>query len=167
MESQTDATAALLHCVYRDLLTYLPIASVGQAETFAANLALMRTGRSRREVFRKLLWLKVSPDIAEATTFKWLSKFEIEILFAEKYGDRLAAVPGFYLNDRWRVNLPKRCAFLAYRNRHQAIRGILCQPLDSFEYYFLLSSLKFGGARALRMERFDQEFFESYKEPFL
>lgn len=174
-QTVSDVSAALRHVVYRDLMSLLPIASVYQVEQFAANLALcravggQRSAVSKEKIMRKIIGrlrlLRVSPDIATATNYTKPSRGEIEIFMARKFGDRLKEVAGFYFKDRWRVNLPESCAFIEYRSSLGFNRGVLCQPLYSIDSYFLLSSSKFDGPKALRMEQTDRDFFESFKEP--
>jgi hypothetical protein len=175
--AQIDTSAALRHAVYGDLLSMLPIASLRQAQAFAANLALCRNTfnlwerdyRKRRraidQVMMRLLLLRVSPDIAEATNYKWRDSSEIESTLADKYGERLKSVAGFYFDRRWRVNLPDRCALRGYRSREGFYTGILCQPLDRADFFFLLSSSKFDGPKAMRLIYADRAFYERFKEP--
>lgn len=174
----SDVSAALRHVVYRDLMMLLPIASVEQTEQFAANLALCRNKlnsyepsrvkeKTVRNVLKRLRLLRVSPDIATATNYPKLSKGEIEIFMADKFGDRLKIIAGFYFKNRWRVNLPESCAFIEYRSSLGFNRGVMCQPTYSIDSYFLLSSSKFDGPKALRMEQSDRDFFESFKDPVI
>lgn len=116
-------------------------------------------------VLGNFLYLKVTPDIATATNYRKLTKAEIEQMLDRKFGDRLAAVAGFYKTSRWRVNLPENCALHGYKSRLGFYTGIVCLPLDSIDMYFVLSSAKFGGAKAVRMEESDREYFEQFKEP--
>lgn len=173
--AQIDTSAALRHAVYRDLLSMLPIASYRQVQAFAANLALCRnrlhpTNMRQRtaaidRVLLRLLLLRVSPDIAEAATFKGSPQIEIEMNLADKYGDRLRNVAGFYFDNRWRVNLPDGCAFDGYRSREGFYTGILCQPLDRIDYFFLLSSRGQGGFSPIRMTDDARKFYERFKQP--
>jgi hypothetical protein len=92
----------------------------------------------------------------------------IEKELAAKYGSRLSEIAGFYfMQDRWRLNLPRRCLLFGYAGRHGFYNGILCQPIDHINAYFLMSSAKHGGAKAIRLEERDRLFFESYKEPIV
>lgn len=175
--AQIDTSAALRHAVYRDLLSMLPIASYRQAQRFAANLALCRNTfnlwerdyRKRRRaidaVMLRLLLLRVSPDIAEADTFRGWPLMEIESNLADKYGERLRNIAGFYFDNRWRVNLPEGCAINGYRSREGFYAGVLCQPLDRIDYFFLLSSRGQGGFSPMRMTDADRKYFERFKEP--
>jgi hypothetical protein len=150
--------------VYADLLSLLRPASMAQAEIMAANLALLRTGKNRIDVLTRFVWLKVSPDLDRGDSDK--RRREIETELAAKYGSRLADVAGFYfMQDRWRLNLPFKCVMHGYAGRHGFYNGILCQPLDHINTYFLLSSAKFDGPKAIRLEERDRLFFESYNEP--
>lgn len=172
-----DTSAALRHAVYRDLLSMLPIASYRQAQVFAANLALCRNtfdlwerdySKRHRAMFRvmqRLLLLRVSPDIAEANTFKGSPRIDIETALADKYGERLRAVAGCYFDRRWRVNLPEACAIYGYRSNEGFFTGLLCQPLDRIDYFFLLSSRGQGGYSPVRVTDADRSFFERFKEP--
>lgn len=180
-----DTSAALRHAVYRDLLSMLPIASVRQAQVFAANLALCRNTfnlwqpdfsirrRAIDRVMMRLLLLRVSPDLAEVNSFRGLEQHEIEMNLADKYGERLKSIAGFYrkpatdpnCTDRWRANLPEGCALYGYRSREGFYTGILCQPLDRIDYFFLLSSRGQGGYSPMRMTDGDRGFFERFKEP--
>lgn len=175
--TQIDTTAALRHAVYRDLLAMLPIASYRQAQRFAANLALCRNTfklwerdfRVRRRaidrVMMRLLLLRVTPDLAEVESFVCMDRGDIEMNLADKYGDRLKAIAGFYFDRRWRVNLPDGCAIHGYRSREGFYTGILCQPLDRIDYFFLLSSRGQGGFSPMRMTDADRKFYERFKEP--
>ncbi len=181
MKTVTDTSEALRHSVYTELLCLLPPASVRQTDLFIANLALQRrayaqpTTRSREaEMFRttrRFLMLKVTPDISETAfgTFTGgRSTAEIEHFLTRKFGDRLAAVAGFHRpenSNRWRVNLPEAAALYGYRSRHGFYNGILCQPIDSTNIFFLLSSSRFDGPKAIRLEHADQSYFEQWKEP--
>lgn len=176
-----DTLAALRHAVFSELLLLLPPASVRQTDMFIANLALQRpafaakTGHDRdlrlREIRMKFVNLKVSPDISETAigrTAGSRSVAEIETFLTRKFGDRLASVAGFYRpenSDRWKVNLPERCLLHGYRSRFGFYNGILCQPIDQVDLYFLLSSARFGGSKAIRLEPRDQTYFEQGKQP--
>lgn len=109
--------------------------------------------------------LRVTPDIAEATSYRQFSRTKIEQALADKYSEALADVPGFYFSERWRLNLPEGCALYAYRSRLGFINGFLCQPLYAIDKYFLLSSSKYDGSKAVRLTPEDQQYFESFKEP--
>jgi hypothetical protein len=101
-------SAAVRHLVYADLLSLLRPASMAQAEIMAANLALLRTGKNRIDVLTRFVWLKVSPDLDRGDSDK--RRREIEKELAAKYGSRLSEIAGFYfMQDRWRLNLPRRC----------------------------------------------------------
>lgn len=181
--AQKDTTAALRHAVYADLLSMLPIASFRQVERFVANLALAReayqqpTVRSREaeiwRVMQRFILLRVTPDLAEAKRPTPDCRV-IELAIEKKYGDRLEHIAGFYRNEaadggvrvpRWRVNLPEGCALYGYRSREGFYTGILCQPLDRDDLFFLLSSSKFDGPKAMRLTDADRAFFESFKQP--
>jgi hypothetical protein len=176
-----DTAAALRHSVYNDLLCLLPPASVRQTDIFIANLALQRPAYAAatvhdrelklREIRHRYLQLKVSPDISETTAGRYAggrSIAEIEHFLTNKYGDRLAVIAGFYRPEeanRWRVKLPEACALYGYRSRHGFYNGILCQPIDRSDSYFLLSAAALGGCKAVRLEARDQSRFEQWKEP--
>lgn len=174
-----DTTAALRHAVYADLLSMLPIASYRQVQRFAANLALCRNTfdlwehdfrkrqRAIDRVLLRLLLLRVTPDLAEVK-LPTLDRRDIELAIEKRFGDRLSAIAGFYRdpnNGRWRVNLPEGCALYGYRSREGFFTGILCQPIDRDDFYFLLSSSKFDGPKAMRLTDSDRAFFERFKEP--
>lgn len=174
----TDTSAALRHAVYNELLCALPPASARQTEIFIANLALQRramaqpTTRTREaelsRTFQRFMLLKVTPHIAETGNTVARSAAEIEHYLTAKFGDRLAAVAGFHRpenSNRWRVNLPEAAALHGYRSRHGFYNGILCQPIDSINIFFLLSSSRFDGPKAIRLEHGDQSYFEQGKEP--
>lgn len=176
---QMDTTAALRHAVYSDLLSMLPIASYRQVQRFAANLALCRNqfssferdySKKHRAIFRvmgRLLLLRVTPDLAEVNT-PTPDRRMIELAIEKRFGDRLSAIAGFYTdanNGRWRVNLPEGCALYGYRSREGFYTGVLCQPLHQIDFYFLLSSSKFDGPKAMRLTDADRAFFERFKEP--
>lgn len=180
--ANSDRLAAIREAVYSDLLLLLPAASYGQTERFIANLALSRraydqpTEASRESelfrTFQRFLFLKVSPEIGEiGRTGAVRSTAEIERLLSRKYGDRLLAVPGFFCSPNRtdgsapKLNLPEGCALYGYRSRLGFLNGILCQPLDQIDCYFLLSAVRFGGLKALRLEPDDQLYFEQWKRP--
>jgi len=146
---------ALGHCVYGDLLDCLPVASVEQTNNFMANLRLPWETRHKR-----FLNLRVSPEIGE-TGYRGLPPERMLQLLESKYGERLNEVSGFYRDAGGRqcINLPRGCALYGYRSEFRMFEGILCQPLDRLEEYFLFSSARFGGPKASRLSRADEEFF--------
>lgn len=174
---QSDAAAVVRHAVYSDLLDYLPIASYDQARQFVANLAIARSAsgenadagsRERRinAALVRFLNMRVTPDIAEAG-FRGAKPKEIEYWLNREYGPRLAAVPGFYRRNEaapFRLNLPFNCAIYGYRSDAGFYNGILCQPTDRHDFYFLLSSSKYGGPKALRLTPRDQQYFTQFEE---
>lgn len=163
MSKPQDNSAALRHLVYADLLSALPPASYSQAETMIVNLGIHRTVGKRRAMSR-LLWLKTTPDLFGQDQDIGRRKIETEL--AGKYGSRLASIAGFYfMQNRWRLNLPTRCLLFGYAGRHGFYNGILCQPIDTIDTYFLLSSARFDGPKAIRLEEKDRLYFGSYKEP--
>lgn len=178
----TENAAAVRHAVYRDVLDYLPIASYDQARQFVANLALVRDeGRGTRDnsasrerqinaALVRFMNMRVTPDIAEAA-YRGAKLKEIEYWLNRKYGERLAVVPGFYRRDAetqsrppFRLNLPFNCAMYGYRSDAGFYNGILCQPVDRHDFYFLLSSSKYGGTKALRLTPRDQQYFTQFEE---
>lgn len=64
----------------------------------------------------------------------------------------------------WRLNLPFNCALYGYRSPIGFYNGILCHPLDRLNTFFLLSSAKFGGAKAVRLQPRDEQYFTQYEE---
>lgn len=169
--------SAIRHAVYSNLIGLLPVASYRQTIEFAANLSLCgsdggyRTNAKERyraidKVLLRLNDLRVTPDIAEAG--KAVSRLTIEKILDKKFGDRLHYVAGFHKpagGKVWRMNLPEACSLFGYRSRYGYYNGILCQPVGQIDIYFLFSSAKFGGEKALRLEPMDKAFFDRYKEP--
>lgn len=179
-EVSPQREAAIRHAVYRDLLDLLPLASYRQTIVFAANLGLVRNydysptapaGERQKAidaVLRRLLRLKVSPDlncISDGANGRGIPKSEIEKIIVSKYGDRLANIAGFYFDRRWKINLPERCALFGYRNRTGFYTGILCQPIDQANRYFLFSSASFDGPKAIRLEPAERMYFEQWTRP--
>lgn len=163
--------AAVRHAVYDTLLGYLPWASYEQTEQFIANLKLIGDAGSaddRRilldQTLLRFLRLRVTPDMGETRT--GATQKEMEMWLAAKYGDRLAEVAGFYRREGgpWRLNLPIRCALYAYRSENGFLRGILCQPLDRLDSFFLLSSAAVGGAKAAPLTPRDRLYFSQFEE---
>lgn len=150
-------TAALRHCVYSDLLDFLPIASVSQTFSFIANLSL-----PTKELNPRFLLLRVSPDIGE-TTFLGMPPDHLVTFLYEKYGDELVKVSGFYrdASGRLKFNFPQGCALYGYLSSSGHFQGILCQPLKSAGRYFLISSARLDGPRAVRMTNSDEIFFKT------
>lgn len=137
----------------------------------------------------RFLLLKVTPDIAETGLLSGYrindrgqrvpvgpqSRSEIEWWMNFRYGSRLADVPGFYLRnmaDRpstintvvYGVNLPKGCAVYGYVSDTGFYRGILFQPLTRPNSFFLLSSAKYGGPKAIRLTPRDEQYFTQHEE---
>lgn len=172
---------AIRHAVYSDLLFRLPLASLEQTERFIANLGLVkglgytpdmpRPARQNiiRAVISRFLNLKVTFDmnrVESGANGPSRGKEAIEAELAEKYGDLLQHAAGFYLeNGSWQLNMPRGCALYGYRGDHGFLAGILCQPLDFENRFFLLSSSAYGQARAVRLTAADQYFFTSYERP--
>ena len=166
--------AAVRHAVYTSLVGYLPYASSEQVFRFLAKRRRPWADRLR------FLELRVTPDIGE--TYGGASLPEIEQWLNRKYGERLAVVPGFRKvnNEQRTVNnsdsehcslftihyslsLPRRSAVHAY-GQHRFIAGLLFQPLDRMNSFFLLSSAKYGGPRATRLSGEDQMYFTQFEE---
>ena len=176
-----DKAAAIRHAVYHDLLGFLPVASYDQAREFVGNLGLcgdwqkaVRDAndysiRIRREnaALMRFLGLKVTPDIAE-TKFCGATAKEIERWLNKKYREYLQHVAGFHRleNDgrAFRLNLPWKCAAYGYRSATGFYNGILFQPLDRLNSYFLLSSSKYGGPKAIGLTPRDQQYFTQFEE---
>ena len=166
---------ALRHAVYSDLLHRLPIASYEQARRFVGNLKLVRADDARDRAARerkinaalmRFLNLRVTPDIAESS-FRGQTKKEIEFWLNRKYGDRLRHIAGLYqLDDAgpFKLNLPFESAMYGYRSATGHFSGILCQPIDKPNFYFLLTSSKFGGPKAVRLTPQDQQYFTQFEE---
>lgn len=185
--------AAIRHAVYGDLLHRLPIASYEQARRFVANLKLVRHDETADKAARerkvnaalfRFLNLRVTPDIATKIYGNDVTQKEIEFWLNRKFGDRLQHVAGFYrLDDTgpFRLNLPFASAMYGYSNgttvtgRCEAFPqfqpftrhfygGILCQPIDKPHFYFLLTSSKHGGPKALKLTPQDQMYFTQFEE---
>ena len=107
---------------------------------------------------------KVTPD-ANETHRTALTVAEIERELKREFKLALIGIGGFYRSNGYiRLNLPKNCLLHAYKNQHGLIAGILCQPLDTEDKYFLLTSNgKTDGAKAARMLPADQEFFARHE----
>ena len=152
-----DKLAALRHCVYDDVLSFLPVASVSQTRSFMANLCLPVETLNPR-----FLMLRVSPEIGE-TGYRGMRPDLLMLYLLDKYGEQLEQIPGFYrmATGRLKLNLPRGCALHGYRSRLGYYNGILCQPLDSMDSLFLLSSAKYGGPKAIRMSDADEAFFRT------
>lgn len=161
-------SAAVRHAVYTSLIGYLPYASSEQVFRFLAKRRRPWADRLR------FLELRVTPDIGE--TYGGATLAEIEQWLNRKYGERLAIVPGFFRNsdsmnpinstnsiNLWRLALPRRSAVHAYGSRG-FIAGLLFQPLDRMNSFFLLSSAKYGGPRATRLSGEDQMYFTQFEE---
>jgi hypothetical protein len=162
---------ALRHLVYLELISLLPPASYAQAQRIMGNLFLYGSSECRMtnqsRVVSRLLLLRVSPAMAECQGVPNLSIGEIERTLHARFGERLKNVAGFYrhsITNRYKINLPEGCALYGYKNRLGFFSGILCQPLHRIDSYFLLSSAKLGGERAMRLEHLDREFFEQFNE---
>jgi hypothetical protein len=151
-----QALNALRDLVYSDLLSFLPPASIDQAQMFIANLGMPK------ESIGKFLQLCVSPEIAE-TPYKTISPSEILRLLDDRYGEYITAIAGFYRDGRGRLcwTLPTGCALYGYRSQTNFLNGILCQPLYAIGKFWLLSSAKFGGPKALRLKDSDAALFEA------
>jgi len=180
-ELTTEKLIAIRHAVYTDLLWRLPIASLEQTEQFVANLGLVKSfgytpdmlrpnmEKIVSEVLKHFLNLKVTFDmnrVESGANGPSRGKEAIEAELAEKYGNLLQHAAGFYLEDgTWRLKMPRGCALYGYCGDHGFIAGILCQPLDFENRFFLLSSSAYGQARAVRLTAADQYFFTSYERP--
>lgn len=175
-ELSPERIAAVRHKVYFDLLCLLPIASFQQSQQFAANLALTRGRLSAdtpaadrqqylRRLYKRLVWLRVTPDLA--TPEMPARARAIEDFIGQKYGERLADVAGFYKTEsgRWKINFPERCALMPYQNEYKFFSGFLCQPIDQIDKFFLLSSRGQTGVSAVRLTERDRAFFERFKQP--
>lgn len=179
--------AVLRDLVYSDLLMTLPVASAEQTDKFLMNLGLYAGGagklatpqastdidpfadvKARRRQYERLicdrfLYLQVSPDIDETKMGGWWNQKENRTKWlVDKYGDHLTDFAGFYRegSGRIKLNIPNGCVLYGYRSRYGLYNGILCQPQWSNGYY-LLSSAKFGGPKALRLSDFDSALFDA------
>lgn len=165
--------AAVRHMVYTTLLGQLPPASGRQTERFVTNLALLRRPREKAEhfLFLRMLWLKVTPDDNE-TGRKYMTLAELERHMNQCYGEYLQYIAGFYRREgeingmpRFALNLPHRSNLIGYQDDHGHWTGVMCQPFDRHDLYFLLSSAKYDGPRAVPMRNADRQFYEQYKLP--
>jgi len=158
---------ALRHFVYSDLLSMMPIASYDQAMKFVANLRLCRdaTPRALDAALMRFLTLRVTPDIAGGTSYKWPTPAEIETYLNRKYGERLRHIAGTRNAEcgMRNLNLPRNCAAYGYRTdgARGTVAGILFAPLDRPDTYFLLSSARDGGPRAVPLSPADRKYFEN------
>lgn len=161
---------ALRHFVYSDLLSMMPIASYDQAMKFVANLRLCRdaTPRALDAALMRFLTLRVTPDITGGTSYKWPTPAEIETYLNRKYGERLRHVAGFVErpadgDQQSAVRLPRNCAAYGYRTdgARGTVAGILFAPIDRPDTYFLLSSARDGGPRAVPLSPEDRKYFEN------
>ena len=152
-----EHVAALRHCVYSDILDRLPLASLDQTREFLTNLYL-----PAESVNPRFLMLKVSPEIGE-TSYRGFPTNEIIRQLFKKYGERIYQIAGFYRgkSSEPKLNLPKGCALYGYRSELGFYNGMLCQPLDRLDVYFLLSSAKYGGPKAIRLTDADRAFFDA------
>lgn len=162
-----DLAAATRHAVYEFLFHFLPYASFDQARQFAANLRIRgHAPLSKAAALQRFTSLRVTPDICETHKRPATIK-EIETWLNKRYGDRLYAVAGFYRRGPsapFRLNLPEKCVLYGYRSATGFLTGILCQPVNALDKFFLLSSSKFGGPKAVRMTPRDQQYFTQYEE---
>jgi hypothetical protein len=151
-----QALNALRDLVYSDLMGFLPPASIDQTRQFMANLKLPA------ESLIKFLDLHVSPEIGE-TKFHGASPALIFRYLEARYSDYITAIAGFYRDGRGRLcwTVPRGCALYGYRSKTGFYNGILCQPLWTIDTFWLLTSAKFGGPKALRLTDFDAALFEA------
>jgi hypothetical protein len=156
--------------VYFDLLKTLPVASVHQTHMFLINLGLypgspkvgtLDEQQHRHFVNEYFLDLRVSPEIGETGRRGWSKSVRMRYLI-EKWGDLLLDVAGFYRlgSGLIELHLPKNCALYGYRSRLGFYNGVLCQPMQT-EGYFLLSSAKFGGTKAVLLTDTDSAMFDA------
>lgn len=163
---KTTAAIALRHLVFFDLDMLLPVATAEQCERFMLNLGIAKDDG-------RLLSMRVTPDVS-ASVLKGVSLADAEIWLNKRYGERLADVPGFYSRGEgkpFRINLPERCGLIFYGDRYASFgmrpeyfKGLLCQPLDRRDTFFLLSSAKYGGPKAAPLTPADQLFYTQYED---
>lgn len=191
---QSVNPAAIRHAVYCDVLGLLPWASAGQAERMAANLRLDDGGRRLGTVLLRVSFdlRETAPQPVvmleagkPALPVRGLAEVE---RYCQRFGEYLEFVPGFYrrrissqqsaisnqtecrvlnadgLKPPWRLNLPTGCAFYGYRSATGHVLGILCQPLNKLNSFFLLSSAKYGGPKAARLTPADEQYFTQFEE---
>ena len=146
----------LRHVVYAEVISSLAPASVEQTEAFMANLKLPR------ESLMKFTLLRVSPGLGR-TPMRGDDPREILARLDRWFGRDAERVPGFYRNGRGNLSwtLPPRCALYGYRSHLGMFNGVLCQPLDSIDKFWLLSSAKYAGPKAIRMVNLDLALFEA------
>lgn len=173
--NQTPAgfpAAAVRHNVYRELISMLPIASVDQTRTFLTNLSIMKPMHEFPDdadehridgEFLRFMNLRVTPEICEVgVKNRRIDKRLIEQILAAKFGEKLHAVPGFFFEESWRLNLPTGCAVWAYTGKSKFFAGILLQPLRTAKRFFLLSSASRGGPKAVNLTAPDRDLFERH-----
>lgn len=142
--------------VYEDVIESLPPASIDQARQFMGNLSLPR------EAIWKFMNLRVSPGLSE-TPYRGMRPSDLLRMLDEKYGSQITSIAGFYRDCRGRLcwTVAEGCALYGYRSRLGFYNGILCQPLYAIDKFWLLTSSKFGGPKALRLADHDAALFEA------
>lgn len=147
----------LRHVVYAEVISSLAPASVEQTDAFMANLKLPR------EALMKFTLLRVSPDIVQVSSVAWDRPREILARLDRWFGRDVERVAGFYRDGRGNLcwTLPDGCALYGYRSHLGMFNGILCQPLRLLDKFWLLSSAKYAGPKAIRMTPLDNALFET------
>jgi hypothetical protein len=156
VEASLISIEAVRHAVYAEVISSLAPASLDQTRAFMANLALPE------ESLLKFLLLRVSPGSGEVV---WPAERPAEILWRleRMFGKELDSIAGFYRGRGGRLcwNLPGGCSLYGYRSTLGFFNGILCQPLTLKDKFWLLSSSKYGGAKAIRLTAADAVLFEA------
>lgn len=127
----------------------------------------------RLEYESRFLQLRVSPEVGE-TPVGVRQLATIEERLNRKWGERLQHVPGFYRRGSqypFHINMPRNCALFFYGDRYTSLgpvphfyNGVLCQPLDRRDSFFLLSSAKYNGPKAAPLSPMDKLYFTQFEE---
>jgi hypothetical protein len=149
----------LRHVVYSEVITSLAPASYKQTNVFMANLRLPQ------ESLAEFVWplFAVSNDIAETSCLRIERPVDLLRRLDRIFGEDIDLIAGFYRDVRGNLcwTIPDGCGLYAYSSLSGRFNGILCQPLRSIDKFWLLSSAKFGGAKAIRLTNQDAAFFEA------
>ncbi len=146
----------LRHAVYVETLCALPPASVDQARIFMANLRLPQDSLS------KFLLLRVSPGMGQTAHLTERPQDLLKRL-DKLFGADIERIAGFYRDGRGTLcwTIPDGCALYPYRSQTGFFNGILCQPLSMIDKFWLISSSKYLGPKAIRLSNKDTALFEA------
>jgi hypothetical protein len=153
---KTPAIEDLRQVVYAEVITSLGPASLEQKDAFMANLRLPP------ESLTKFLLLRVSPGMGE-TPVRTENPRDLLRRLDGLFGRDVDRIAGFYRDRQGNLcwTLPGGCAIYGYRSHIGFFNGLLCQPLGSIDKFWLLSSARFGGAKAIRLSDRDAALFEA------